>query len=73
MYQECRKDILMGGSKKFCQSGGGGGGGGGSNFDIFLVDKGREDLNTTKSGPRSAASETPFKWRFAGVPMMAQY
>ena len=48
----------------------------GSNFHIFflfLVDKGREDPNTTISGPTSDGSETPFKWRFAGVPMMVHY
>ena len=34
----------------------------GFNFNnVFLVDEGREDPNTTI-----------FKWRFAGVPMMAQ-
>ena len=33
----------------------GGGGGAGSNFDyVFLVDEGREDPNTTISGPLSA-------------------
>ena len=32
----------------------------------FLVDEGREDPNTSISGPY-------FKWRFAGVPMMAQH
>ena len=26
-----------------------------------------------KSGHHRPASETPFKWRFAGVPMMAQH
>ena len=35
----------------------------GSNLDkVFIVDEGREDPNTI-----------PLKWRFAGVPMMAQY
>ena len=38
-------------------------------FLIFLVDEGREDPNTTKSGPSSAS----FKLRFAGVLMMAQH
>ena len=33
---------------------------------VFLVDAGRQDPNTTISGPSSPASETPFKWRFAG-------
>ena len=36
----------MRGSRKFCQRG--------SNFDVFLVDDGRDDPNTTKSGPSSA-------------------
>ena len=35
-------------------------------FLFFLVDEGREDTNTTISGPS-------LEWRFAGVPMMAQY
>ena len=38
----------------------------------FLVDKGREDPNITKSWPSPAPSETPFKWCFAGGPMVAQ-
>ena len=42
------------------------GGGGGSNFDnVFLVDDGREDPNTTKAGHHWPASETPLNWRFA--------
>ena len=58
-------------SRNYCQRG--------SNSDAafkfcFLFDEGREDRNTTKSGPSSAqASETPFKWRFAGGPMVAQH
>ena len=32
----------------------------------------REDPNITEIGPSSAARETPFKWCFAGMPMMAQ-
>ena len=40
---------------------------------FYLVDEGREDPKTNISGPSSAASETPFKWRFAGVPMMTQH
>ena len=35
---------------------------------VFLVDEGSEDPNTTISG---CAMETPFKWRLAGVSMMA--
>ena len=46
----------------------------GSNYDnVFLVDEGREDPNTTISGHHWPASKTPFKWRFAGMPMMAQH
>ena len=54
----------------------------GSNYDGFFcffllgggggVDEGMEYLNTIISWSSSAASETPFKWRFAGVPMQAQ-
>ena len=33
----------------------------------FLFDEGRENPNTTTSGPSS------FKWRFAGGPMVAQH
>ena len=40
---------------------------------IYLVGEGREDLNITITGHHRPASETPFKWRFAGVPMMAQH
>ena len=58
----------MRGSRKFCKRG--------SNFDsyfVFLVDKRRDGLNTTISGDRWPTRKTPFKWRFAGVPMMAQH
>ena len=41
----------------------------GSNF--FLVDDGREDPKTTKSGPSSARHRNAV-WRFAGRPMMAK-
>ena len=42
--------YFMRGSRKFCQRG--------SNFDnIFLIDEGREDLNTTISRPSSARQE----------------
>ena len=48
----------MWGSRKYCQRG--------SNSDIFLVDAGREDQNTTKSGPSSScqrsAIEMAFHW-----------
>ena len=46
--------------------------GGGSNFEIFF------QVNEWIQIPQKLdhhrpASETPFKWRFAGVPMMAQH
>ena len=43
-----------------------------SYYFVFLIDKGREDLNTSISGS-SSASQRNAKWRFAGVPMMAQH
>ena len=50
----------MCGSRKFCQRGGGG-----SNFDnVFLVDEGREDPNTTISGPSSARQQNAIKMVF---------
>ena len=56
----------MHGSRKFCQRG--------SNFDkVFLVDEGREDPSTTIRGPSSARQRNAIRWRFAGVPMMAQH
>ena len=42
-------------------------------FSFFLVDEGREGQNTTYAGHHRPASETPFKWRFAGRPIMAQH
>ena len=46
---------------------------GGPTFDsFFLVDEGREYPNTTIAGHHPPASGTPFKWRFAGMRMMAQ-
>ena len=39
------------------------------NFVVFLVDEVIQIL--IKGGHHRPASETPFKWRFAGVPMMA--
>ena len=57
---------FMRGSRKLCQRG--------SNFDnIFLVYEGREDQSTTFSGPSSARQRNAIKWRFAGVPIMAQH
>ena len=58
----------MCGSRKFFQRA--------SNFEFFffsfvLVDEGIQVL--IKAGHHWLASETPFKWCFAGVPKMAQY
>ena len=36
---------------------------------FLLVDEGKKGQNTTKK----RASETPFKWRFAGGSIMAQH
>ena len=48
--------------RKFCQRG--------SNSTLIFFDNGP---NSTKSGCHYwPASETPFKWRFAGGPMMAR-
>ena len=46
----------MRGSRKFCQRG--------SNFDNVF-------LSLMRGGTNSGPSETPFKWRYAGLPMMA--
>ena len=47
---------------------------GGSNCEFFfLIDEGREDPNTTLSGPSSALQRNAIKWRFAGVLVMAQH
>ena len=60
------KHSRMRGSRKFSQRG--------SKLDtFFLVDEGIEDPVMTINGPSTAASETPFKWRFAGGPMMTQH
>ena len=40
---------------------------------FFLVCKGRDDLNTTISGPSSPCQQNAINWRFACVPIMAQY
>ena len=37
---------------------------------FFLVDGGREDPNTTISGPSSARQQNAIKWLFARVPIM---
>ena len=57
--------LVMRGSRKFCQMR--------SNFDnvflfLFLM-RGEIPLQASHHQP---TSETSFKWRFAGVPMMAQ-
>ena len=42
--------------------------------DVFLkVDEGKADPKPLKAGHHPPASEMPFKWRFAGGPMMAQH
>ena len=55
----------MRGSSKFCQMG--------SYSDVFLVGEGRGIQILLKAGHHRPASETPFKWRFAGMPIMAQH
>ena len=43
-------------------------------FTTFLsVDEGREGPSTTISGPSSVRQRNAIKWRFAGVPMIAQH
>ena len=57
--------MPMHGSRKFCQRG--------SKFDkffFFLVDEGRIK-KPLKAGHHRPTSETPFKWRFARMVMMA--
>ena len=56
----------MRGSRKFCQRGP-------IAFFFSVVDEGIEDPNVTLNVPSSPASETLFKWRFAGRSMMAQH
>ena len=48
---------------------------GGPTFTTFFFKlmRGREDPNTTINGPSSARQRNAIKWRFAGVPMMAQH
>ena len=52
----------MRGSRKLCQ--------GRSNFDLFLVDEGREDQNTTIGGPTSARQRNAFRWRADNGPTL---
>ena len=42
----------------------------GPTFFLFLVDEGIQI--PLKAGQHRPASETPYKWRFAGVPIMAK-
>ena len=42
-------------------------------FFFFLVDESREDPSTTISGPSEARQRNAIKWRFAGMPLMAQH
>ena len=57
---------FMRGSRKFCQRG--------SNSDnIFSDNEGERIQIPLKVGHHRPASETPFKWRFTGGPMMAQH
>ena len=44
-----------------------------SNNVCLKLMRGREEPNTATSGPPSAANETPFKWRFAGMPLIDQH
>ena len=55
------------GSRKFCQRG--------SNTDnvFFLVDGMERVEMPLKMGHNRPASETTLKWRFAGVPIIAQH
>ena len=60
-------DYSMRGSRMFCQRG--------SSFDnvfFFSLIRGRIQ-KPLLAGHQRSASETPFKWRFAGGPMMAQH
>ena len=66
----------MRGSGKFVR-GEGGGGPTLTTFVFVLIDEGRDDPNTTKSGPSSARQRKAItagnQWRFVGVAMMAQH
>ena len=68
-----KSKCVMRGSRKFCQRG--------SNsatltfffFVFLLVMRGGLIQIPHKVGHHRSASETPFKWRFAGGPMMARH
>ena len=67
MYQA---SSYMYGSRNFCQRG--------SKLTVFsfffsLVDEKRDDKIPLKAGHHRPASETPFKWRFAGMSMMFEH
>ena len=61
----------MRGSRKFCQRG--------SKLDnvffllLFLSDEGKRIQIQLQMGHHQPASETPFKWRIADGPMIAQH
>ena len=57
--------CFMRGSRKLCQRG--------SNSDNVFFDEGREVPSSTKEDNHRPANDTPFQWRFAGGPMMAQH
>ena len=61
---KCNARANMRGSRKFCQGG---------PFCFFKLMRGAKDPNTTISGPSSDRQGNAIKWRFAGVPMMAQH
>ena len=64
----CLSDYsAMRGSRKFCQRG--------SKFDkaFFILKRGGRIHILQLAGSQRPASETPFKWRFAGGPMKAQH
>ena len=57
--------CYMRGSRKFCQRG--------VNFFFLFLIRGKRIQIALKAGHHGPASETPFKWRFAGGPMLAQH
>ena len=42
-------------------------------FFFFFFDEGREDPKSTTSGPSLSRQRKAIKWRYAGVPMVAQH
>ena len=42
-------------------------------FFVFFLIRGKRSEIALKVGHHQPASETPFKWRYAGVPMMAKH